>query len=206
MNLGLFKNVVRRVLGGRANKGGDAHWLLRDSFAPKAVEIYKQYFSSLDGLHLLDAGCAQGREVAQLAEKGFKTQGIDINLGYLKEGRTLFPTASLSRGSIVHLPFCDASFDAILCRNTLFRTDPTKSLPELERVLKPNGIGIVSLDLKIVMLKDNSVYQEKDLDSWLAYFSHVEFLERHFNEQLDQEPQPHKHYMCDVVFRKLSLV
>ncbi len=94
------------------------------------------------------------------------------------------------------------SFDAILCKNVIFYTDYTKSLPELERVLKNNGVVIVSLDEKIVKLEDNSSLHSANIDEMLKYFSNSKILEKTYHERIDQEPWPHKHFYYDVVVRK----
>jgi SAM-dependent methyltransferase len=180
----------------------ESHWLQRDSFAPTAIDIYKKYIENFSTMCILDVGCAQGRDVSVLLSQGLSTIGLDNNLDYLEEGQKKYPYALFVGGDIECAPFQNNSFDAILCRNVIFNTNPEISLPELERVLKGGGIGIVSLDEKILRIDKNSIIHSADLEYMLSFLAHSEIVERHYDERMDEEPWQHKHYFFDIVFQK----
>ena len=153
-------------------------------------------------MRLIDVGCAQGRDVFELISYGIKAEGIDNNLKYLVEGRKMYPNILLTAGNVESLPFRESSFDAILCKNVIFNVNPQRALPELQRILKPGGVGIVSLDEKIIKIDDNSILHSANLDDMLSLLAHSEILERRYGERVDEKPWQHKQYFIDVVFRK----
>ncbi len=79
--------------------------------------------------------------MALLAEAGYQVTGIDISLGALGKARAYSRTASVVAGVIdSSLPFADGSFDAVLsCEVIEHLLDVTRSLAEMNRVLRPGG-------------------------------------------------------------------
>lgn len=182
----------------------ESHWLKRDSFATKAIDVYSRYLGDLTNIRLLDIGCAQGREVSLFNHHGIKAEGVDANPEYLAAAVKAYPDILFSEGNIEKLPFSSNVFDAVFCLNVIFYTDPSKSLPEIERVLKPGGVGIVSLDQKIVKLEDSSIIHADNADEVIALFKQSEILEKTYGERVDELPWRHQHYFYHVVFRKLK--
>lgn len=96
----------------------------------------------------LDAACGSGYGAAFLAEKVRSVVGVDVNqnaIDYAKarygKSNLTFQCADLHR----ELPFSDKSFDAITSFETLEHIGKQEEmLSELRRVLKPNGILIMS--------------------------------------------------------------
>ena len=183
---------------------GQSHWLHRQSYVPTALEKFKSYGGSLDGAAVLDVGCGQGHDVAEFIARGIDCEGVEINPRYVKEGRKLFPNAKINRGNAESLSHADGSFALVYCRNLVFCTDPKKSLPELRRVLRPGGVGHVSLDEKIVQLSDDTLLHSADIDEMVALLSGCKILEMEYGERVDEDPTPHRHHYYDVYFRKLD--
>jgi ubiquinone/menaquinone biosynthesis C-methylase UbiE len=181
---------------------GQSHWLRRESYAPVAFEKFKAYMKNLDGASVLDIGCGQGHDVAAFVALGMECEGVEINPRYVKEGRNLFPAAKITKGNAESLPYPDASFALVYCRNLVFGTDPKKTLPELQRVLHPEGVGHVTLDEKIIQLSDGSVLHSANIDEMLALLCGCEILEKEYRERIDEDPTPHRHHYYDVYFRK----
>ena len=101
----------------------------------KAVRAY------LDALpratRVLDAGCGEGVIVDEYAER-LAITGLDAN----------YSSPRVTQGSLVHLPFPDASFDRALCLDVLEHLayeDQPRALAELFRVLRPGGELLVSV-------------------------------------------------------------
>lgn len=96
----------------------------------------------------LDAGMGPGRLVAELAECGWRVSGIDISASMVELARRRVPSARerLSVGSIDALPFADRSFDRVAAIGVVeYLDDPAAGLAELVRVLRPDGLLVISM-------------------------------------------------------------
>lgn len=65
-------------------------WLSRESDVSAFVGVLKENFGNINGLSVLDAGCAQGRDSAELAKRGVVVTGIDNNETFLSEAKNLY--------------------------------------------------------------------------------------------------------------------
>lgn len=94
----------------------------------------------------LDLGCGLGRHTIQFAKAGFKAVGFDLSEEAVarteefakQEGLEI----ELKQGDMLELPYEDASFDCILCRNVISHSDTAgvrKIADELYRVLRDGG-------------------------------------------------------------------
>jgi ubiquinone/menaquinone biosynthesis C-methylase UbiE len=98
----------------------------------------------LKGKSCLDAGCGGGRYSIALARFGAsRVVGLDVSeTGLADAARRAgsYPMIEFKRGSVLDLPFADATFDFCWCAGVLHHTaDPDRGLAELTRVLKPDG-------------------------------------------------------------------
>jgi SAM-dependent methyltransferase len=139
------------------------------------------------GRRCLDAGCgAGGRDVFELWRRGSNAYGIDALPENISLARELHPDIA-DRVSVADLrmplPFEDDSFDLVLC-NAVIQHIPREdtfaiTLPELARVLRPEGIlqlmfkngdGVLSLlDADYGETRSFLLYDEHELASRLAY-------------------------------------
>lgn len=118
-------------------------------------------FKRLDlkpGHKILDIGCGEGRHTAQGYEQGNTfCVGADRNPRDLLTSKTkleLHQQLSTAKGSswslaaadITRLPFCDASFDTVICSEVMEHIpEEQKAIAEIIRVLKPGGTLGVSV-------------------------------------------------------------
>jgi SAM-dependent methyltransferase len=91
---------------------------------------------------LLDIGCGNSPFRHLLDPAISEYQGIDIEgasaFGYRNEQITYYD------GKV--MPFVDYSFDALLCTEVLEHVlDPSGLIQEMHRVLKPGGVGIITI-------------------------------------------------------------
>ncbi|MFD8479487.1 class I SAM-dependent methyltransferase [Kitasatospora sp. NPDC059673] len=94
------------------------------------------------GLPVGDLGCGPGEATALLGGLGVRAVGLDLSAGMLAQARRRHPGESFVRGSLLSLPFADASLGAALARYSLIHLPPAEvpyALAELRRVLAPGG-------------------------------------------------------------------
>jgi SAM-dependent methyltransferase len=131
------------VRGGEYAARGDYHrsldptWDYYPTYLAKcdAVRAY------LDGLpahtRVLDAGCGEGVIVDEYAGR-LRMTGVDAH----------YASQRVTPGSLLALPFADASFDCALCLDVLEHLrydDQPQALSELHRVIAPGGGLFVSV-------------------------------------------------------------
>ena len=87
-----------------------------------------------EGARVLDIGAGDGETLRLLQAKGLRAEGIDRIAG-----------RGVRRGDMKRLPWPDASFDAVMAECSLSVCgDTEKALEEARRVLKPDGLLMVS--------------------------------------------------------------
>lgn len=99
------------------------------------------------GRTVLDAGCGVGWGSALLLEAGAASvTGLDLSELALESARERTAgRATLVRGDLQAPPFKDDSFDLVVCFEAIEHVeDPEQALDELRRVLRPDGILLIS--------------------------------------------------------------
>lgn len=108
----------------------------------KRLEVIFRLLPGGDGLRgkeLLDAGCGTGWFSRAAAERGARVTSIDIGPRLLEKVKEKCESARVE-GSLLEMPFPDASFDLIICTEAIEHTpDPQRAVTELCRALKPGG-------------------------------------------------------------------
>lgn len=100
-------------------------------------------------IRLLDLGCGNGRLFSFLKNEPITYVGIDNNRTILKIAKKTHPKTRFLYGDILKLPFPADSFDTVWCIAVLHHI-PTKklqlkALKEIKRVLKKNGILMITV-------------------------------------------------------------
>ena len=104
-----------------------------------------------EGSRFLDVGCGAGYAMQRaLTEKNCTVFGIDPEPGAHGVGRfeteRITHTLNIQQGYSEHLPFEDASFDVVYSSHVLEHVkDEAKTLQEMKRVLKPDGVLIIGM-------------------------------------------------------------
>jgi 2-polyprenyl-3-methyl-5-hydroxy-6-metoxy-1,4-benzoquinol methylase len=106
-----------------------------------------------EGSNVLDVGCGPGMMIEPLTSRGIEFFGTDLSekmIGACKKRVVHLDACHLAVSRIQQLPFRERSFDAVLCMGVLeYIQDDELAVRQIRRVLKPNGILILSLLNKI---------------------------------------------------------
>jgi SAM-dependent methyltransferase len=122
---------------------GDYHrelspdWEFYPTYLAK-MEAVRAYLARLPATaRVLDAGCGEGVLVEEFHDR-LRIEGLDPN----------YRSAHVTQGSLVELPYADATFDRALCLDVLEHLpfdDQARALAELHRVLAPDGELLVTV-------------------------------------------------------------
>jgi ubiquinone/menaquinone biosynthesis C-methylase UbiE len=106
---------------------------------PGIRTILRETAASIARPRVLEIGCGSGEWLSELASIGCDVAGIDPSEKMLERARTKVG-GDLRQGSAEALPWFDASFDLVLCVNSLHHfASPIAALREAFRVLRPAG-------------------------------------------------------------------
>lgn len=117
---------------------------LREQLVSKLLEPQKSEL-------VLDAGCASGRQLFQIADKIKAGYGTDIAQSFIEranqtKSQERIGNLFFQQAPVEDLPFADIFFDKIICAEVLEHvSDKDEALHELLRVLKKGGILIITV-------------------------------------------------------------
>lgn len=127
----------------------------QDFFAPLALRA---------GINVLDVGCGTGaflRLMAPLVSPGTAV-GVDLSETMIAEARQRsaenVDNLSFQVGSVLDLPFPDATFDRVLATQLLLHVpDSPAALAEMKRVLAPSGVmSITEIDWGTLVVQSST--------------------------------------------------
>lgn len=132
------------------------HWI--DQYYGTENPLYDMAFDRIltrlapkPGATFLDVGCGDGAHTIRLARRGCSVVAVDFSEYVLGEARKKVTASGLDQrvrfehGSLLQLPFPDASFEYVLCWGVLMHIpEVERAISELERVVRPNGVVIIS--------------------------------------------------------------
>lgn len=180
------------------------YWLHRESHTSRYFSLLKNFITTYGGKKLLDIGCAHGRETHEFYNLGFIAEGIDINADFIEQARLKYPNCRFKVGTIENLPYESNTFDVIFCTNTLFFTNTQKSIPELVRVLKPQGFGIMSYDIEIMDLEKNCIIHSTSLEHLKDILQQNRIVYNEYKERVDESPFKHRHRFYEIIVEKFE--
>ena len=94
---------------------------------------------------LLDIGCASGEHTLYYLKKCNKVFGVDANKDLIETANERYPQIKFRVANAESLPFAKNYFDVVVMNDVLEHVeDEKKSLDETHRVLKKDGIVILS--------------------------------------------------------------
>ena len=182
---------------------GQNMWLKRKSNVKSFVSVLKKTLSESKKLKILDAGCANGRDSNEIALEGYKVIGIDCDKNFINDAKKSYPKTKFEIGDIQNLKYKNNEFDAVYCVNTLFYLSPNKSIPELLRVVKKDGVLFITLDEKIVNLDENKIMHSLNVEKTIKLlFKDCKILSKKYLKRIDKIPFKHKHYFYEIAVQK----
>jgi len=100
-----------------------------------------QYFSNVNKLKILDAGCGSGEYTHILSQNGAAVTGCDAASEMLRIAREKYPAYSYDEVNLTEpLPYEDDSFDLVFCHLVLMDIDPIDTaISEFYRITKEQG-------------------------------------------------------------------
>lgn len=123
----------------------DRHWWYGGMRAISTAMLDTAYAGRTD-LRVLDAGCGTGGNAIFLRRYG-AVVGMDLAPDAIEFGRERIG-GGLVRGSVLELPFADASFDLVTSFDVLYHRgvpDEVTALREVARVVRPGGRLLIRL-------------------------------------------------------------
>lgn len=113
------------------------------------------------GQRILDLAAGTGTSSLPFAKAGAFVVPCDFSLGMLQVGRARLPQLPFTAGDALHLPFADATFDAVTISFGLRNVaDVPTALAEMRRVTKPGGVLVVCEFSSPTMPAFRTVYLE----------------------------------------------
>jgi len=187
----------------QAVRQSDTHETLGQSWAGESVEENIQLcehqtilplllkYLPKDG-RILESGCGLGRWVFYLQQRGFKLTGIDLARPAVAMAKAYDPAVPILLDDVIQSQFPDGSFDAAISLGVVehFEEGPQRALAELRRVLKHNGLLLISVPVQNT-LRRLFTNRLKDLYRWLRRrqgmsftFEEYRFTQREFRSYL----------------------
>lgn len=137
-------------------------------------QIMKERYST--GQKLLDAGCAEGRNLKWFYLNNFDIYGIDTDSERLETAKQQYPKLAhnFTTGSIEKLPYEEATFHHILCSAVLHFAQSEKHFftmfTELIRVLKPEGTLFIRVASNIGLDGNTPYLKETHTNREVTFF------------------------------------
>jgi ubiquinone/menaquinone biosynthesis C-methylase UbiE len=158
---------------------------------------------------ILEVGFGSGRtleKVAALAEQGM-VYGIDYSPTMVKvaskKNRAAIQAGRMriEQGDVANLPYAEEQFDKVISIHTLyFWPDPVHSLQQIHRVLKQDGLLILAIGPKQVMLQ--RPYPQESNFSLYETEEVVEMFHRAGFADVSVRPQPDGPDLCIVGIKR----
>ncbi len=134
-----------------------------------------QVLGPVRDLDLLEYGCGAAQWSVALASDGARPVGLDQSRAQLGHARRLqseqgthFPLVAASAEAT---PFAAASFDLVFCdHGAMSFCDPAATIPEVARLLRPNGRLVFSKTTSLVYLTYDWDHDRQDVRLYHDYF------------------------------------
>ncbi|PGT74841.1 SAM-dependent methyltransferase [Bacillus sp. AFS040349] len=117
---------------------------------------------------ILDAGCGTGQSSSYLYQLGYEVKGLDKDPVMIEHAKKRNATLEIDipylNQDLSNIKEPNESYDIVMCESVLNFTPLSETLPEIERVLKPNGIVIA-----IEMIR-NELLSKEDFEEISTFY------------------------------------
>lgn len=185
-------------------KKGVPHWA-KDMEPSVFAEEFAKLMEAQEVGSVLEVGCGNGRDSILFAQSGFEVTSIDIvpkAVELAKKNANKAETdIEFKVANVEKLPFEDESFGAVFTLSVLHSTDLKKSLPEVARILKQDGIAFIYIygdtDFKNGKPKEDTI----KFNDYLKALKDVGFkVLKSYTEQQDKFDELGEKHRIFVVF------
>jgi 2-polyprenyl-3-methyl-5-hydroxy-6-metoxy-1,4-benzoquinol methylase len=140
----------------------------RRAKAAKIAAVVQHFLGvpTLDGLTVVDVGCSGGIIASELAIRGARVIGIDIDIPGLAKARAEYgDQVGFLCADSERMPFANGSVDVLVCNHVYEHVvDPDRLFAELRRVVKPSGVIYLGLGNRLGVIEP---HYRLPLLSWL---------------------------------------
>jgi len=106
----------------------------------RAIEPLLRAVRAQPHFDLLDVATGPGSLAAEAVRLGIKCAGVDLSPGMIELAQKTYPEIDFRVADVEHLPFADASFDAVVCNFGLGHFPyPEAAVAECARTLRDGG-------------------------------------------------------------------
>lgn len=155
MNIKNLEKIWQQVPPDYYFKGTKTN-LLQWIWHTQKFRVFKFLINKRNFNHILDIGCADGtftNKISKIFPKGI-TIGIDIYPNALNYGKKIYPHIKFILADAHKLSFKTNYFDLVVCYETIEHVlEPKIMLQEIKRVLKKDGIAIITMDSGSLLFK-----------------------------------------------------
>lgn len=125
-------------------KGADTYVKGRPDYPPELSAWLRDALALGPGRVAVDLGAGTGKFTPRLLETGAQVVAVEPVASMRAQLAAALPQVEARDGTAQHLPFDDASVDAVLCAQSFHWFATREALAEIHRVLKPGGhLGLV---------------------------------------------------------------
>lgn len=139
----------------------DPHWAKSLDPSPLAKRLVQEDKENSTKGNILEIGCGNGRDSIYFGKQGHNVIGIDISPDAVRIAKknNKSDNVTFETGNAERLQFEDNQFDALYSLSVLHSTNLSKSIKELSRVLKEEGLALLYLYIKTIYIDPDD---EKD--------------------------------------------
>lgn len=142
-----FVKLSKKWFDGQAEVYDEKDVILYSKYGKISCKNIAEYLRDKEYNNLLDIGSGTGYLINMLSEKHeAQYTGLDLSPNMIKvANQKNIKNAKFIEGLSDNLPFDDNTFDIVTCSQSFHHyPDTDKALKEAYRVLKPNGLYIIS--------------------------------------------------------------